>query len=121
MSIEKRREVAARAICRVAGSLSHSIDRQRALLVAQGTAPRLRALVGQWDRVQLNIVQFDANKHDVEVSLQVMNSHQVHETVVTGKVDFGLIATDVSMWASSIPRSRACWRVEVMRDTHPLS
>lgn len=67
------------------------------------------------------IAAFDATKHGVQVSLQVMNSHQVHETVVAGKVDFGLMATGLSMSGLEHSPFARLLAVVVMRDNHPLS
>ncbi|MGO4763661.1 LysR substrate-binding domain-containing protein [Cupriavidus sp. 2KB_3] len=67
------------------------------------------------------VAAFEATNQSVRVSLQVMNSHEVHRVVNAGQVDFGLLAAGISMAGlehSTFAQLRA---VAVMHEQHPLA
>ncbi|MGF6931529.1 DNA-binding transcriptional LysR family regulator [Paraburkholderia sp. UCT70] len=67
------------------------------------------------------IAAFDAPSRNVQISLQVMSSREVHEKVSAGQVDFGLMSDEMSMAGlehSVFARMRA---VAVMNSHHPLA
>ncbi|KVM65525.1 MULTISPECIES: LysR substrate-binding domain-containing protein [Burkholderia] len=67
------------------------------------------------------IAGFDAAARDVQISLQVMSSREVHEKVSAGEVDFGLMSDEMSMAGlehSAFVRMRG---VAVMGREHPLA
>ncbi|WP_342050713.1 MULTISPECIES: LysR substrate-binding domain-containing protein [unclassified Cupriavidus] len=67
------------------------------------------------------IAAFEAEKRGVQISLQVMNTHEVHETVSAGKVEFGLMAAGLSMAGLEHSPFAHLRAVVVMRDGHPLA
>ncbi|WP_420996609.1 LysR substrate-binding domain-containing protein [Cupriavidus sp. 30B13] len=67
------------------------------------------------------IAAFDAGRHGIQISLQVMNSHEVHQTVLAGKVDFGLMAKGMSLAGLEHSTFAQLLAVAVMKNGHPLA
>lgn len=67
------------------------------------------------------IASFDAAARDVQISLQVMSSREVHETVSAGQVDFGLMSDEMSMAGLEHSSFVSMPGVAVMHAAHPLA
>lgn len=67
------------------------------------------------------IAAFDAPSRDVQISLQVMSSREVHEKVSAGQVDFGLMSDEMSMAGLEHSEFVRMPGVAVMNRAHPLA
>lgn len=67
------------------------------------------------------IAAFDAAARDVQISLQVMSSREVHEKVSAGQVDFGLMSDEMSMAGLEHSAFVRMPGVAVMSARHPLA
>lgn len=67
------------------------------------------------------IASFDAPARDVQISLQVMSSREVHERVSAGQVDFGLMSDEMSMAGLEHSEFVRMPGVAVMNRLHPLA
>jgi DNA-binding transcriptional LysR family regulator len=67
------------------------------------------------------IAAFDAASREVQVSLQVMSSREVHEKVSAGQVDFGLMSDEMSMAGLEHSQFVSMPGVAVMSAQHPLA
>jgi len=67
------------------------------------------------------IASFDAPSRDVQISLQVMSSREVHEKVSAGQVDFGLMSDEMSMAGLEHSEFVRMAAVAVMNRHHPLA
>jgi DNA-binding transcriptional LysR family regulator len=67
------------------------------------------------------IASFDAAARDVQISLQVMSSREVHEKVSAGQVDFGLMSDEMSMAGLEHSSFVSMPGVAVMNAAHPLA
>ncbi len=99
--------------------IEHRIRSLRSYGLGQMSIASLPALgTGFLPRV---IAAFDAASRDVQISLQVMSSREVHEKVSAGQMDFGLMADEMSM--AGLEHSEFIRRpgVAVMKRHHPLA
>ncbi|WP_250528454.1 LysR substrate-binding domain-containing protein [Caballeronia sp. GAWG2-1] len=67
------------------------------------------------------IAAFDAPSKDLQISLQVMSSREVHEKVSAGQVDFGLMSDEMSMAGLEHSEFVRLPGVAVMNASHPLA
>jgi len=67
------------------------------------------------------IAAFDASSKDLQISLQVMSSREVHEKVSAGQVDFGLMSDEMSMAGLEHSEFVHMPGVVVMNASHPLA
>jgi DNA-binding transcriptional LysR family regulator len=67
------------------------------------------------------IAAFDAASRNVQISLQVMSSREVHEKVSAGQVDFGLMSDEMSMAGLEHSVFVRMPAVAVMNQHHPLA
>ena len=67
------------------------------------------------------IAAFDAAAREVQISLQVMSSREVHEKVSAGQVDFGLMSDEMSMAGLEHSAFVRMPGVAVMSARHPLA
>jgi DNA-binding transcriptional LysR family regulator len=67
------------------------------------------------------IAAFDAAAREVQISLQVMSSREVHEKVSAGQVDFGLMSDEMSMAGLEHSAFVSMPGVAVMNARHPLA
>ena len=67
------------------------------------------------------IAAFDAPSRNVQISLQVMSSREVHEKVSAGQVDFGLMSDEMSMAGLEHSEFVRMPGVAVMNRHHPLA
>ncbi|WP_414445565.1 LysR substrate-binding domain-containing protein [Burkholderia sp. 22PA0106] len=67
------------------------------------------------------IAGFDAAGRDVQISLQVMSSREVHEKVSAGEVDFGLMSDEMSMAGLEHSAFVRMPGVAVMSREHPFA
>jgi DNA-binding transcriptional LysR family regulator len=67
------------------------------------------------------IAAFDAPSKDIQISLQVMSSRQVHEKVSAGEADFGLMSDEMSMAGLEHSQFVRMPGVAVMNASHPLA
>jgi DNA-binding transcriptional LysR family regulator len=67
------------------------------------------------------IAAFDAEKSKVQISLQIMTSHEVYQKVAAGQVDFGLLAEGMSMSGLEHAAFAHLPAVVVMHSRHALA
>lgn len=67
------------------------------------------------------IAAFNAPSRNVQISLQVMSSREVHEKVSAGQVDFGLMSDEMSMAGLEHSEFVRMPGVAVMNPHHPLA
>lgn len=67
------------------------------------------------------IAAFNLEKRGIEMSFQIMSSRDVHQKVVSGGVDFGLMADELSVVGLEHSKFMSLPGVIVMPDTHPLA
>lgn len=67
------------------------------------------------------IAAFDVAARDMQISLQVMSSREVHEKVSAGEVDFGLMSDEMSMAGLEHSDFIRMPGVAVMHARHPLA
>ena len=67
------------------------------------------------------IAAFNLEKRSIEMSFQIMSSRDVHQKVVSGGVDFGLMADELSVVGLEHSKFMSLPGVIVMPDTHPLA
>lgn len=64
---------------------------------------------------------FQIQKRDIEMSFQIMSSREVHQRVFAGRVDFGLMADELSVTGLEHSKFMSLPGVIVMAATHPLA
>lgn len=67
------------------------------------------------------IAAFDAPAKDLQISLQIMSSREVHEKVSAGQADFGLLSDEMSMAGLEHSEFIKMPGVAVMHKSHPLA
>ncbi|SDV47045.1 LysR substrate-binding domain-containing protein [Chitinasiproducens palmae] len=67
------------------------------------------------------VASFDAPSRNVQISLQVMSSREVHEKVSAGQVDFGLMSDEMPMTGLEHSAFVSMPGVAVMNADHPLA
>jgi DNA-binding transcriptional LysR family regulator len=68
-----------------------------------------------------SIANFDAQKRKVQISLQIMSSREVHQTVTAGQADFGLMSDEMSFAGLEHSPFVEMPGVAVMNAQHPLA
>lgn len=67
------------------------------------------------------IAAFDLEKRGIQMSFQIMSSRDVHQKVLSGGVDFGLMADELSVVGLEHSKFMSLPGVIVMPDNHPLA
>lgn len=67
------------------------------------------------------IAAFELHKRGIEMSFQIMSSRDVHHKVSTGRVDFGLMADELSVTGLEHSKFMSLPGVIVMAARHPLA